>query len=672
MSAETAVIFGAAKLDALSSLNILAFQAQSNTIARALLDLRARTKERFDDVRSALQDFRAAVTKIDAASNRLKQIEDKAKYEVSKGTGVDYVNGLDGKPIPIPVNTVLKRQYDITNIRYRRALEDAKRLAYIARLAIEQRIGTRLSSLKKRIGALDPPAEWADKICTVTGIDYKKLRDQGDISGGGFFRDASPSEKEVLDKLSEQFVGDYVAKLENFVDYYNIEFPSHDGDDTAILSLRDDLVGSQRSCVRKAPNLLLYSDRLDQAHSIEDGGQTKIEGWQLRTCQPGDSMCQRVEGAVNLAAPTVSPVGDEVVFVYTEAASTDLTSAPPEVPPSIVPSNTVYQRVHLAPGTYLVSWWDQARAAGGTFAAASFGPPPYRLGIYDRAWTSVATSTRVPWVPVNPMTDAVEAMWSARRTLRVDVPSEGDYYLAIGASVDSTKLGNLALAGLQLEFTSNTEGGPTPYVQTNSTRDFVSADCSGEPSRDLQSFFHRGCEANGHCFYDLTQPILLDTGTLGSGHSSLEGKISGGNYNFRHIDVALNFVGTGLRDCEADPKRSCFGSGYIEYTLAHDALQSGVLGRDGTMQCFNFGSSSINHGKALATERFITMPVGQSDLGLLSQPGITKPEFRGRPLDGSYRLRIWDTPGFAWNRLQDIQLVLKYRYWSAITGRSSP
>ena len=51
---------------------------------------------------------------------------------------------------------------------------------------------------------------------------------------------------------------------------------------------------------------------------------------------------------------------------------------------------------------------------------------------------------------------------------------------------------------------------------------------------------------------------------------------------------------------------------------------------------------------------------------LLEQPSVTKPELRGRPLDGTYKLKIWDQPGLNWNHVEDIQLVLNYRDWAPI------
>ena len=36
----------------------------------------------------------------------------------------------------------------------------------------------------------------------------------------------------------------------------------------------------------------------------------------------------------------------------------------------------------------------------------------------------------------------------------------------------------------------------------------------------------------------------------------------------------------------------------------------------------------------------------------------------GRPFEGLYTLRIYDSPSLRWNRVRDIQLVAKYHYWT--------
>jgi hypothetical protein len=64
------------------------------------------------------------------------------------------------------------------------------------------------------------------------------------------------------------------------------------------------------------------------------------------------------------------------------------------------------------------------------------------------------------------------------------------------------------------------------------------------------------------------------------------------------------------------------------------------------------------------------MPLSTNDQNLISQPGIEHIEFGGRPVDGTYYLRIWDSPDLNWSALQDVQLILDYEYWSQIQTTS--
>jgi len=114
------------------------------------------------------------------------------------------------------------------------------------------------------------------------------------------------------------------------------------------------------------------------------------------------------------------------------------------------------------------------------------------------------------------------------------------------------------------------------------------------------------------------------------------------------------------------PTNSCYGSGYVEFDLGHSAFNVPVLDYNEGVQCFDFGKGNIRSGKALATERFITLPTSDADLGLLSQPAFVKREFAGRPLSGTYDLRIKDHPALSWDQVEDIQLILRYRYWARV------
>jgi hypothetical protein len=94
----------------------------------------------------------------------------------------------------------------------------------------------------------------------------------------------------------------------------------------------------------------------------------------------------------------------------------------------------------------------------------------------------------------------------------------------------------------------------------------------------------------------------------------------------------------------------------------------GIVGYDREARRFDFGEGAIRHGKALTAERYLTVPLSGADTSLLSATGITKTELRGRPLDGRYRLRIYESPALRWSNLEDIQLMIRYRYWSRVTS----
>ena len=250
--------------------------------------------------------------------------------------------------------------------------------------------------------------------------------------------------------------------------------------------------------------------------------------------------------------------------------------------------------------------------------------------------------------------------------MEVSITRPGTYYVAFGISSLIEPLGSVAIANVQLERVSAVGSPPTVYRRNLSTRSYLRSDCMLSSEELRAAFSYRQDATSGAWYYQLETPVIIDTSNLGTPLSKLNGKLASGNFNFRHITVALNLVGTGVRDCGDTSGMACYGAGFLEYSLNHDAFQSSIVGYNGTVASFNFGSAAINHGKALATERYITFPLGSADSAMLAQPGIEKVELRGRPLDGSYRLRIWDDGTLRWNQLEDLQLILKYRYWSKI------
>ena len=66
--------------------------------------------------------------------------------------------------------------------------------------------------------------------------------------------------------------------------------------------------------------------------------------------------------------------------------------------------------------------------------------------------------------------------------------------------------------------------------------------------------------------------------------------------------------------------------------------------------------------RGLAAERYITNPISSADQALIGP--YLHSELRGRPLTGNFRVRVWDAAGVHFEGIEDVQLVLNYRYWT--------
>jgi hypothetical protein len=326
------------------------------------------------------------------------------------------------------------------------------------------------------------------------------------------------------------------------------------------------------------------------------------------------------------------------------------------------PDGYVSQLVLLnVPGTYILSWWDQERDSAGQPSSAA-SPPPYHVTVYDSAWAPVAGFADVPTAANGGTT------WSARHVLTFKVATPDVFHVALGAAGPSGPPGSVAVADVQLELATSSNT-PSAYVDTSGTGQATIYECAQSPA-EMRANFVRNCDPDGTCYYDLETPITIDTQTMTSNGMSLAGKLAAGNYNFRHIDVAVNLVGTGVLNCSQTGSPDCYGSGYVTYDLTHIGDAIGVLGYDGQYRTFDFGTAALNHAKALASERYLTEPLSSTDQQLVNQ--FLQQQFRGRPIDGVYKLRIYDSPALQFQNLEDVQVVLNYHYWSRVTSSMSP
>ncbi len=585
----------------------------------------------------------------------LTQNQMDAKIALATASGADFVN-INGQLAPLHVNTVYRRQFDIAKQRYTQALEGAKRAAYLARLSIEQRLGVRLDELHQHIGPLESPATWVDDLCTVQGVDYNKLNTATATADGSLDKS---EEDRLIRGFANQYIGDYVSKLREFVQFYNVEYPFKESDDVAILSLREDLPSSLISCSGPSRNLLFYSDRLDvqspdvtsATASLDAPDSTLVSraGWRSTGCDT--SSCLSVQRGETILTDSPLPVAGPggATFLSTIAKTAQGLFV------GVAPPVAVFQTVDLQSGTsYVLSWWDIARQADGTKKVSSTKAPTYQVGIFDKAWNLVGGSTFLP-----------ESNWGDRRSLRIFANDDGQYHVMFNVAPPGTVGAGLGIANVQLEKSQPDNLNGSPYEANAGSLTHVSGRCDNDSPSQLRDRFQRKCDQLG-CYYELKDVLTLDTELLNQGSSSLIGKLAAGNFNYRNGTVAVNFVGTGVIDCSRSTSASCNGSAYVDYDLEHVAYNVPMDDYSGQIRCFDFGQGAIRSGKGLASERFITLPMGAADREAINQSPFLKADFSGRPLSGSYRLRVMDSPSLVWSNVQDIQLVFGYRYWSRV------
>ena len=182
----------------------------------------------------------------------------------------------DDKKDPQYVNVVMRRIYNTKLLRYEKALERAKKLAFIARRAVELRYGVDLQRMHSDMTLVKAPATWVNDVCTMQGIDYSKIRQPEQTAT----KDPFANSPVPGDDFSTEYIGDYITRLEDFVNSYPIDYPLKDGDDTAVISLADDIFRVTDTCAKPGRNLLYYSTEFDKRDGIDVDSET--QGWFVR------------------------------------------------------------------------------------------------------------------------------------------------------------------------------------------------------------------------------------------------------------------------------------------------------------------------------------------------------------------------------------------------------
>lgn len=558
-------------------------------------------------------------------------------------------------------NNSMRRRVNTTRVRYEKQLEHARHAAFLAKRAIEQRLGLELAELDYDLPLLDePPAEWEGDLCSLQGIDYATLT--GELS----------LEERGNVNFAEAFIGGYVDQLERLVESYSLAHNFHEGTDTAVVSLRDDILHTKRECQVPSVNLLYHTDDMTQLTTDSQS----FPGWAIRNCLtsprsgemlPGCISVRRdVDVALNLGTDTVP--GFEITRGSLDGFGC------PEEGCGLTEDSFLEQRVSVEQGLYRLSYYVKAgkevRPLGLGAVDVVLGDgsvPVVRAADFQRAYTEDAPRVG-EYVRVFADLRVEAATEVGVRIGRDKLAPEShthQQYTVTGFQLEKLD----ARAAVGVDFTS-------PFSRTGEQRTESAWACPDTGGTNFQATawtrncislcddgYGVECSESGQrteCYREITFNVsqeLIETGRQLSAAGFAKG-----NFNYRMADLGVNFVGTGLRDCSgAQSTETCYGSGFLQYSLVHEGpfWVRNHFGGDYEARLF---PGRIEHARGLAAERYVTNPLSSADRELIQ--GYWRGELRGRPLDGNFTLRVWEDPRVDIGAIEDVQLVLDYRYWT--------
>ncbi len=588
------------------------------------------------------------------------------------------------------INSVIGKRNETLRIRYERAHQHAKRMAFLAKRAIEQRLAIPLSEMREDLPLVEAPSSWESTVCETSGIDYESLRSE----------DSPPN-------FADAFIGDYVSKLENVLESYRLVHNFHEGSDTAVVSLRDDIVNVRAECEQESSNLLAYASQLNR---LSAGYREGREGWFLDGCalaepaappdgQAGAAGATGIGGAPSLGGMGSDSGGggaggatepgdvledeDDSILLKPHCVSVEphtiglpilySTGTLPSTPTFQLgfgddgygncdepgacgwqPGAGLVQRLELGPGRYIYSWYAKEFAQGSTYAG--FVRVGEQMYVQPTGNISEGNGYR-SWI----VFDLAE---QASVTLGFQRPSQG-----MG--------GPVLVAAPMVERLDSPHSDPVPGVFEDATGSGVVVrrvceDTDGENfrldrwTRGAMNLCPDGYSsdctdrADLHPYSEIS--FHVNQRAIEEGVMFNQSGFARGNFNYRIESIGLNFVGTGIRDCsDSDLPSTCYAGGYVPYTMIHEGpyYVRNHLGDDYRSRLF---TGRIEHGRGLATERYLSNPVSSADQELLAP--FIRNEFQGRPLDGNFVLRVWDDPDVNFDAIEDVQIILHYRYWT--------
>jgi hypothetical protein len=671
------------------------------------------------NLRTTALGVRTQVSEIDAALAEISGARTQARRALARALFLE----ADGTEAHRTASSVYRNRYNTTLVRYNRARVRAVRSAFIARRAVEQRIAMSLEAMTDDLPTVQAPYRWADTLCRIPALDYGSLGLPTDLSretgpeGPTGYADTFIGEyvdrlEEVVNSYSFAFpfhegtdavvvslrddifgtraecevtVPNLLLQTERLHVLPTDTSPGWDPRGCICPAAGEACGGSTPDCC-DAGCVDLQTDVMNCGYCGQrcGAGATCTDGvcrclGPIETCsfsnvpEPAAAHCASIRPLDEGESPPASlppgagsdygiATGFEVAFGGSEAATEE---------------TRIAQDVMLDSGVYRVSWYgrsgelDAAYAVGvvGESGVSLLGSSP--VGVPVGAWTRYHNLFRV-----------VDA-----QTVEVRIQPNWE-------TVESDAAARLQIGGLMLENVTGSVSGdfgrlvvdpstgmrrplvevfqPGAYFGTRDDRTRVLAQCADVDGATFRTQWTYGCTrvcpdgydrecsdlvAGTRCYYQTSFP--LDSTQIESLLTSTPTGFASGNYNYRVDGLAVNIVGVGVREC--DGTSGCYASANLSYSMSHIGDYLVVNARGETYAAPLF-PGRIESARALLAERYLTNPISPADEALIGP--YRRLEFAGRPLSGTVLLRLWDEPSLAFERIEDVQIVLNYRYWT--------
>jgi hypothetical protein len=625
--------------------DLLAQQGQDaiDDFARSMEERRDVMRRFTDDIRTANEVINEHLANLDGLQSRARRVVQRALFMQTEEAEAQA-----------EISKAMRARSNLHRELYERALTNAKRMSFLAKRAIEQRLGMRLSEMHEDLPLVSAPASWEARVCGTSGVSAETFQE---------LADAHPDSPQ-LGEFADQFIGDYVRNLENLVESYPLFYNFHEGQDTTVVSLRDDVANTKALCEVPTGNLLYRSGDLDRVEALADADPLDpgVEGWVLEDCaEDEDGVPLRdciavTELPADRPLADATPVGHQIEFGDNGQPCDYGNTANPNRC-GYTGASVLRQDVLLNSGRYVLSWFGK------------------NTGVRNDLVYLLSGSNTVLSGPAFQVDPASTAAW--RRYYSVaDVPVGQPASVVIGQP--TTTPASVIVAGIMLEdlsrLPSGSAAGPRPYSENDTRLTRTIRACADTFGAEFKRNWRYRCAhlcpggfsaacgsdaASTRCYYETS--FTLSQREIEASSQLQYAGFAHGNFNYRLDSVAVNFVGTGTRDCDVTPSSSCYSAGFIPYSLEHTGPYT-VRNHEGGHFDAKLFSGTIEHARGLAAERVLTNPLSSADRELLGD--YLRAEFAGRPLDGTFTLRVWDEPGVSFSSIEDVQLVLGYRYWT--------